>query len=358
MNTHSYGPSFFPGPPTPAVGQYAHCDGCRQVIPFERPRVRCLDCPDYDSCGDCQVTQTFSGNHTVEHRYEVLLRGQPTTTPPYNPSGQPSQPAAPPAGSPEAYWGMLITPSKTASPMFSRLIAAIFARFATPSADVLQPNEFCALMAAAGHTSADFPLLNNPPANMTPASMSPTDLTSLDAWLISWYRASQLEHRTSTRQFPAPPPPAPQPFNGRFRLRDQLLAAVTNPTIPAFTIPNGMPLLTRRGLEQYFVYQAVHNPDDLFTRINNLLGSAGAPPLVDGATGRPFDVRSVPRGCLPPMPDAQQQRAQRAAEAAHAQDLLEAAQVEAMIQAKTSHAILGGWTVDSYGNRRYDEGLI
>ena len=253
---------------------------------------------------------------------------------------------------------MLITPSQTATPMFSRLIAAIFARFATPSADVLQPNEFCALMAAAGHTSADFPVLSTPPANMTIASMSPTELTSLDTWLISWYRVTQLEHHTSTRQFPAPPPP--QPFGGgRFSLRDQLLAAVTPPTIPAFTIPNGLPLLTRRGLEQYFVYQAVHSPDDLFTRINSLLGgSAGAPPLVDGATGRPFDVRSVPRGCLPPTPDAQQQRAQQAAEAAHAQDLLAAAQIKAQFQAQASHAILGGWTVDSYGNRRYDEGLI
>ena len=111
---------------------------------------------------------------------------------------------------------MLVTPSKTASPMFSRLIAAIFTRFTAPSADVLQPTELCALMTAAGHSSLDFPALQLP-------TTSPSNLQNLDGFLANWYRSLGLDHRTATRTFVAQPAPVP-PHGGRIRMRDQFSA--------------------------------------------------------------------------------------------------------------------------------------
>ena len=108
---------------------------------------------------------------------------------------------------------MLVTPSKTASPMFSRLIAAIFTRFAAPSADVLQPTELCALMTAAGHSSLDFPALEIP-------ATSPANLQNLDGFLANWYRSLGLDYRTATRTFAAQPPPV-QPHTGRVGMFDK-----------------------------------------------------------------------------------------------------------------------------------------
>ncbi|KAL2127080.1 hypothetical protein VTI74DRAFT_11369 [Chaetomium olivicolor] len=183
---------------------------------------------------------------------------------------------------------MLITPAKTPSPIFSRLIAAMFAHFATKSSDELQPSEFCALMAAAGY-SIDFPPLQI----STNDAASPADLHQLDTWLANWYRSFPLDHRMGTREFPPPPPV--QPHNGRIRLRDQLAQAIMHP--PAPVIPNGLPLLSQRGLEQYFISQAMEDPSNLSARVNNILRTL--PPLTDRETGCSFETGPIPRECFP-----------------------------------------------------------
>ena len=146
-------------------------------------------------------------------------------------------------------------------------------------------------------------------------------------------------------------------------------AAAAAASVPP-TVANGLPLLSRRGLEQYFVSQALYNPSDLSARVNNLLGTVGA--LVDGATGRPFAAASIPRACFPPAAErsavhqrrmAEQQLAasekmRMAAEVARAEEMLAAAQIRAQIEAQGRRAVLGGWRTDEYGNRRYEEGLI
>ncbi len=146
-------------------------------------------------------------------------------------------------------------------------------------------------------------------------------------------------------------------------------AAVAAASVPP-PVTNGLPLLSRRGLEQYFVSQALYNPSDLSARLNNLLATVGA--LIDGATGRPFAAASIPRSCFPPVADsdvvhqrrmAEQQFAESekkrvAAEVARAQDMLAAAQISAKMQADANRAIVGGWRTDEYGNRRYEEGII
>ena len=149
----------------------------------------------------------------------------------------------------------------------------------------------------------------------------------------------------------------------------QVAAAAAAASVPR-PVTNGLPLLSRRGLEQYFVSQALYNPTDLSARLNNLLGTVGA--LTDGATGRPFAAASIPRSCFPPAADpgtvhqrqmAEQQftaseKMRMAAEMARAEDMLAAAQIRAKMQADANRAIVGGWRTDEYGNRRYEEGII
>ncbi len=292
------------------------CNSCEQEIPVLRARLRCLACSDYDSCADCHVTKPSTRAHSSNHKFEVYMRGikldvdakrESPPSPPKAPLQKQNYTRASGATtsdtasrvSAEPYWGMLITSGKTPSPILSRLIAAIFEHFASDSAEVLQPNEFCSLMMAAGRSAADFPPLQIP----MDESASAADLHRLDAWLSNWYQSFPLDHRTTTREF-APPPPV-QPHNGRIRFRDQLLHAVLHPTAPI--APDGLPLLSRQGFEQYLMSLAMEDPSDLSTRLNNILLALS--PLTDGETGRPFDARPIPRTCLPSSPDPQVMRA-------------------------------------------------
>jgi hypothetical protein len=258
---------------------------------------------------------------------------------------------------------MLVTPAKTPSTMFSRLIATVFAHFAKESPDVLLPSEFCALMAAAGY-SADFPPLQ---ISMNEAA-SPVDLHQLDAWLTNWYRSfpAPLDHRMATREFPQPPPV--QPHNGRTRMRDQLMHAMLHP--PAPVVVNGLPLLLQRGLEQYFMSQAMEDPSNLSARINNILRAL--PPLTDWETGCPFQARAIPRECFPLVPDPEvmhrrmmmQQQAttmlaeQQAREIANAKRRMEENHIINEAAAQAYRNVKGGWVTDAYGNKTYKPGYF
>jgi len=96
MDRNNVSTPFFSGPPAAATTTIYQCDSCRQVIPPDRPRVRCLICHDYDSCADCHIMQASSGSHTVEHQYEIYRHGQklllPIRPPAYHPSIPQSQP--------------------------------------------------------------------------------------------------------------------------------------------------------------------------------------------------------------------------------------------------------------------------
>ncbi|KAJ7137535.1 hypothetical protein C8R43DRAFT_1202715 [Mycena crocata] len=48
------------------------CDGCSKNIPPNNPRVRCVDCEDYDMCTNCAIGERFSGAHTVAHRTRIF----------------------------------------------------------------------------------------------------------------------------------------------------------------------------------------------------------------------------------------------------------------------------------------------
>lgn len=345
------------------------CQVCNTALPPIRARVHCRSCPDYDSCADCHVTESVSGSHCMEHDYEVHMYGRPTLVKERNilnskNTGDPSQAALPQTSStapiasnsqgilaPELYWGLLITPVKTPSPVFCRLITAIFAHFDATSTGVLQPSEFCALMLASGYSTEEFPPLRV----STNESASPADLHELDAWLANWIRSFPLDHRMATREFPPPPPI--EPHNGRIRMRDEILHALMHPAAPV--VPNGLPLLSRLGLEQYFTYLLLRDPANLCARLNHLLGTL--PMLTDSETGRPFETRIIPRTCFPLIPDPEEEEKRR---------IIEMQQIEeARMRMEVNHAanlamstalsnVSGGWRTDSNGKRYYQEGYI
>ncbi|KAG7423240.1 Nephrocystin-3 [Fusarium oxysporum f. sp. raphani] len=267
---------------------------------------------------------------------------------------------APEAGL-EEYWGTLVTPGKTPSATFVGLIRAIFANFDFARAGLLQPREFCALMSAADWSPQEFPPIQ---VLLSDRPVLPATLHECDAWLANWYRSFPLDHRMGTREF-APPPPV-QPHEGRIRKRDQFMHPIMYP--PAPVVPGGMPLLTQQGLVQYFMCLALRAPENLFVRLNRLMGVLSTQ-LIDPKTGHPFEAR-IPRSCFPPGPDSQEQQKMMMAEtqARMWQAENHARQVEqARRQMEAHHIInenavqvyrniLGGWIVDPYGNMIYKPG--
>ncbi len=369
------------------------CGVCNTALPSNRARVRCRVCPDYDSCADCHVTESVSGTHLVEHDYEVYIHDRPALVkergavtfkdPEPNVRSvstvnglEPNVPedaskkspfgaaAAPPAAgastylevaASETYWGQLLTPAKTPSPIFSRLIAAVFAHFDAASAGVLQPGEFCALMFASGYTADQF----LPLKVSTNESASPADLHELDAWLADWYRSFPLDHRMATREFPPPPPI--EPVNGRIRMRDQFLHSIMYPEPPV--VPNGQPLLSQLGLEQYFLYLLLHDPGSLSSRLNHLLGAL--PRLSDSETSRPFETQLIPRSCFPLIADPEAEERKRMVERHQMEEELRYREAKMQADHNVNMMIMqgmrnasGGWRIDQNGNRYYQEGYI
>jgi hypothetical protein len=58
-----------------------NCNGCRSLIPREKPRIHCQICEEYNSCAECHVIESFSGGlHRASHDYEIYLGGNRVLT--------------------------------------------------------------------------------------------------------------------------------------------------------------------------------------------------------------------------------------------------------------------------------------
>ncbi|ORY01429.1 hypothetical protein BCR34DRAFT_574879 [Clohesyomyces aquaticus] len=305
------------------------CSCCRTEIPPTRALVRCVTCPEYNSCADCHVTQSFSGEHIADHSYEVHMHGHKLVLPEKDsfPSAKqeercletstqtiaacnsqslfgsegylgasltPARVVSPVFERP--YWGAFLTPEKDVSPIFKRLIAALFIHFDSNSTMQLNPRDYCKFMLAFGFTAPEFPAI----AVATNESALPTELHECDAWLAKVYNSFPLDYRMATREFPMDPADT-----GRY---------YTTMHPPTPVVPNGMPILSRLGFEEFFLFTALRKPDDLFQRLNHLLWEL--PRLSDPETGSEFLEQQVPRECFPAGPDpmVEEERARAMAE--------------------------------------------
>ncbi|KAJ7634004.1 hypothetical protein B0H17DRAFT_1217390, partial [Mycena rosella] len=48
------------------------CDACAHPIAPSDPRIRCLECPEYDLCAACALGERFTGAHSPAHRTRVF----------------------------------------------------------------------------------------------------------------------------------------------------------------------------------------------------------------------------------------------------------------------------------------------
>ncbi|KAJ7023496.1 hypothetical protein C8F04DRAFT_180102 [Mycena alexandri] len=51
---------------------YCGCNACSQPIAATDPRIRCLECDEYDLCANCAISERFSGGHVASHSTSVF----------------------------------------------------------------------------------------------------------------------------------------------------------------------------------------------------------------------------------------------------------------------------------------------
>jgi hypothetical protein len=195
----------------------------------------------------------------------------------------------------EQYWGSVVTEDKSLCPIFIRLLSAIFTHFDCnaypPFTGRMEPSKLRSVLLAAGYCTQDVPLLTYS-ASPTPSA---SDLHELDKTLALVYRALSVDYRMATRDPPLIP--YQEPFGE---------------TIRATSPPNSMPVLSRRGFEQYLLFQIRVDPTETSVHLNHLLQSL--PPLIDSDTNQQFAYRYIPRSCFPPLLDPVAEELRRSVE--------------------------------------------
>jgi hypothetical protein len=155
----------------------------------------------------------------------------------------------------------------------------------------MEPSKLRAVLLAAGYSTQDMPLQTYSVSPTHPAS----DLYDLDKALALVYRTLSVDFRMATRD------PPPSPYQESFG--DAVRAAYP---------PNSMPVLSRRGFEQYLLFQIQVDPTETSLHLNHLLQSL--PPLVDSETKQQFAFRYIPRSCFPPLLDPVAEELRRSVE--------------------------------------------
>jgi hypothetical protein len=195
----------------------------------------------------------------------------------------------------EQYWGSVILEDKSFCPIFIRLLAAIFNYFDSTVQPLftrwMEPSKLRAVLMAAGYSTQDVPL----PSYFVYQTPPGSDIHELDQILALVYRGLNVDHRMATRD------PLLSPYQEPF-----------SDGLRANSVPNGMPMLSRRGFEQYLLFQVRVDPTETSIRINHLLQSL--PPLLDNETKQPFTYRHIPRSCFPPLLDPVAEELRRSVE--------------------------------------------
>lgn len=250
--------------------------------------------------------------------------------------------------------------------MLLRLADAAFNHFASHM-QTLTPEQLSAVYIAMGRTgAANFPQLFQSLMAQYDATLDPAD-----AQIAFVFREYGYQYMTATRE-------------------------AVDGNQPVL---NGMPLLTLVGFQTLIVDEILEAPDNACVGLNALLRNV--PGLVDPLTGGVFGRQDIPRGCFPrevdPAARAKGDRISAALEEessamfdalakaaeekrnkekvmpgvaearkreqelqaeADARERLAAVKARIAMEQLGQDNCVGGWRVDSWGNRYYDEGLI
>lgn len=254
-----------------------NCDVCSHEI--TGPRIHCMTCENYDLCLNCYSSGLTSGMHKTWHEQHTIQPVAPLIfTIPLN-TVEPRNPIIHHLPPPDRYWGHMITPQKTASQLFARLLDAIYTyvdcTFEPRQTTWLEPEKCSVIMDMLGYTPEE----NAFRIFYQRAQQNGRGVAWSDHEIAHIYEQYGWDHQMVTRVF-------------------QQHESYLQPT------PDGMPLLSRKGFIAMMVGDALCDPDEFYARFNGLLGQV--PALVDPATGEYFLSRNVPRSCWPSVPDKEE----------------------------------------------------
>ncbi|KAJ7164247.1 hypothetical protein C8R46DRAFT_1220753 [Mycena filopes] len=345
---------------------YYFCDICATKIELDNPRVHCLDCLDYDLCANCALGQRFNGTHTTTHRTQVLKNsgggvhppvpsaivisyGSPpatattTTTleagmsslavgvsayttpprdnappqlPPRSTSQSAYQPPAhkplPPAPAPPTQvatgWGPFFLDDLSPTPVFTQLMSAILTYLDTGRTGYLVPEAYANFL-----EDQAYPLETNTWKFNLKATHNQSAVDAADAALKRVYDLFSIEYVLRPR--------------------------AGNPNVAG---GGTMPLLTLNGFIDITSVELLSDPSAEWGCLSRVV-RAYALPAVEG-------WGALPRSVLPEGPDPRTEaRVARVktVSIAQGQEMLEAARMEAMIQAQVSQTV-----VDLFDDRR------
>jgi len=207
--------------------------------------------------------QTYPGA-APPPKWAPLQQTPPATATPF----QPGYPAAN-----SFSWGNLINADKSPSPLFVRLLDAIFnfgdRTFQPQHTSGLEPAKSALLYDAMG-----YPLPGNP-------------------------AKAYLQHAIENR-FPMPE-----------ASRNETLTIYYSVFSLSFSTPHGaMPVLSREGFRAAILTDSLVNPGSQLGRLNHILARHHAQ-ILDPATNAPFPLSQIPRDAFPSIGDAETQQWQR-----------------------------------------------
>lgn len=126
---------------------YFTCDACKHNIAPTNPRIRCLDCTDYDLCTNCAVGERFTGGHVAAHRTAIwMISGGgaqvaiPSSTRIVYATAPPLAPAS--LSAVADGWGPFFSADMAPTPVFTRLMGAILSHLDTENTGHLVPETY------------------------------------------------------------------------------------------------------------------------------------------------------------------------------------------------------------------------
>lgn len=264
--------------------EIALCSFCGRIVTQFEPRYHCMSCVNYDLCSGCQKEAQPSNGHTKDHKlYQLKVGVSLQNGFPLVGGGTPLQYAP---GEPHPFWGRMITEKKTPSDRFERLIDSIHYSIShahEPRSGNFEPEKVSYIMALLGYHERDniFHLF------ITSSMQNPHGLAWSDQQTLLIYQICGWDSQQGTRS------------------HEQQMNSVPVEHRQTFTpVEGGMPLLTRSGLRDMIIMEALADPQRFCGRFNDLLSVANTEqtPLI-GEGGYRFPDGPIGLKCWPMRPD-------------------------------------------------------
>jgi len=262
------------------------CSSCGRIVSQLEPRYHCMSCVNYDLCSFCQSQGRPSQGHTEDHKVYQRFQVGVSSEEGFPLVGGGTVVQYPP-GEPNPFWGRMITENKRPSDRFRRLIDSIHnsvSRTREPKSGNFEPEKASYIMALLGYRGHDniFHLFLNS------SIQNPRGLAWSDEQTFQIYKHCGWDYQQGTRSHEQQIASVPMEHQGTFTPAD-----------------GGMPLLTRAGLRDMIIMEALADPQVFCQRFNRLLSVTNTlqTPLMDLEDNYRFPDGDIESNCWPISPD-------------------------------------------------------